>query len=58
MTEYEPQARYDAKNTQQVKLKLNIQTDADILEWLNKQPNKQGAIKQLVRTQIRKEAGA
>ena len=46
------QAKYDKANTKQVAIKLNITTDADILEWLAKQPNKQGYIKQLIRRDI------
>lgn len=49
-------ARYDAKNTKQFKMKLNLKTDADIIEWLDNQPNKQGRIKELIRADIQKEA--
>ena len=42
-------ARYDAKNTKSVKLKLNKKTDRDILSWLDQQENKQGYIKGLIR---------
>lgn len=42
-------ARYDKTNTRQLKMKLNTNTDADILAWLDAQPNKQGAIKALIR---------
>lgn len=45
----EAQARYDAKNTRQIKMKLNLKTDADILAWLDQQESKQGAIKQAIR---------
>ena len=45
----EASARYDAKNTVQIKLKLNKKTDADILEWLDGCGNKQGFIKDLIR---------
>lgn len=41
--------RYDAKNTVQVKLKLNKNTDADIIKKLSEVPNKQGFIKDLIR---------
>ena len=50
---YEPQKRYDAKNTVQVKLKLNINTDKDILARLKKVGNKQGYIKSLIRKDIK-----
>lgn len=51
----ERQARYDAKATTRVALKLNNNTDADILEWLEKQPSKQGAIKKAIREMIKEE---
>ena len=44
--------KYDAANTVQVHLKLNLNTDADILEWMSKQKNVQGAIKQLIRADM------
>ena len=49
-----PQERYDRKNTVQVKLKLNMKTDADIIEYLNTLDNKQGTLKELIRKEIRK----
>lgn len=48
----ERQARYDAANTTQVKLKLNLFTDADILAHLEQQESKQGYIKALIRADI------
>ena len=50
-----PQARYDAKNTTHVRLKLNLKTDADILEALERSGNKQGYIKSLIRADIAKK---
>ncbi len=47
--------RYDNANTRQVKMKLNIKTDADILAWLDAQDSKQGAIKELIRKEIKKQ---
>lgn len=47
--------RYDEAHTTSVHLKLNTKTDQDIIRWLWKKPNKQGAIKQLIREQIRRE---
>lgn len=44
--------RYDAANTKQFKMKLNIKTDADIMNWLDKQESKQGAVKLAVRKEI------
>ena len=46
-------ARYDAKATKQIHLKLNIKTDADILEHLEKQKSIQGYIKDLIRKDIK-----
>lgn len=46
--------RYDAAHTRQVKLKLNLKTDADILKRLDAEPNTQGYIKRVVREDIAK----
>lgn len=40
-------------NTVMLTVKLNKRTDADVIEWLAQQPNKQGAIKELIRNEIR-----
>lgn len=45
-------AKYDAKATKQLMLKLNIKTDADILKKLEKVGNKQGYIKALIRADL------
>ena len=47
-------AKYDEKNTVQVKLKLNLKTDKDILEALERSGNKQGYIKELIRADMEK----
>lgn len=47
-------ARWDAANTIQVKLKLNKNTDVDIIEKLQSVDNKQGYIKELIRADIAK----
>lgn len=49
------QAKYDAANTKQVRLKLNTKTDADILERFDRCDNVQGYIKRLVREDIEKK---
>lgn len=49
---YGPQAKYDKANTTQVRMKLNLKTDADILEKLDSVGNKQGYIKALIRADI------
>lgn len=48
-SQYRAQVKYDAKYTRQVHLKLNIKTDADVLEKLDSVPNVQGYIKHLIR---------
>ena len=45
-------AKYDAENTRQIRLKLVLKTDADILEKLDSVGNKQGYIKALIRKDI------
>ena len=49
------QYKYDKSNTQQVMLKLNRNTDADILMKLDSMENRQGYIKELVRKDMREE---
>lgn len=48
------QERYDKKNTVQIKMKLNKNTDKDILEKLGSVTNKQGYIKELIRKDLSK----
>ena len=43
---------YQRTKTRQVALQLNKVHDADILEHLDKQPNRQGYIKALIRADI------
>lgn len=54
MARYESQDRWDKENTIQVKLKLNVQNDADIIERLNSVGRKQTYIKELIRADIAK----
>ena len=49
------QAKYDKDHTVMVTLKLNKDTDAEIICWLQEQPSKQGAIKQLIQREVDKE---
>lgn len=46
--------KYNDANTVQFLMKLNRKTDADILEYLQGVPNKQGLVKELIRERIRK----
>lgn len=48
-------AKYDAKNTKQIHLKLNLKTDKDILEKLEQVDSKQGYIKELIRRDLEKQ---
>jgi hypothetical protein len=50
-------ARYDANNTVRISLKLNLNTDIDILDKLENVANKTGYIKELIRDDIQKNAG-
>lgn len=47
-------AKYDAENTKSFLLKLNKKTDADIIAFLENQPNKMGYIKKLIRDDMQK----
>lgn len=47
---------YDRKNTKLIGMKLNKNTDADILEFLEKQENIQGYLKRLIREDMKKAA--
>lgn len=47
-------AKYDKANTKGLYLKLNVKTDADIIQRLDKEINKQGYIKQLIRDDLNK----
>ena len=48
-----PQTRYDALHTKQFNIKLNKNTDADILTHLTGISNKQGYVKSLIRADMR-----
>lgn len=45
--------KYDSVNTKQYHLKLNIKTDADIIDRLGQEENVQGYIKELIRADIK-----
>ena len=48
----ERQARYDAENTRQYRLKLNMNKDKDIMSRLAETGNMQGYIKMLIRNDM------
>lgn len=52
---YASQARYDAANTTRITIKLNLKTDADILQQLEKADSKAGLIKSALRAYNGKE---
>ena len=52
MPDSEAKRAWDASHTTFIGLKLNNHTDADILRHLDKQANKQGYIKELIRKDI------
>jgi len=45
-------ARYDAKTARYISLKLNSNTDREIIEHLERQQNVQGYLKELIRKDI------
>lgn len=47
-------AKYDAANTKSHLLKLNKKTDADIIAYLDQQPNKLAYLKKLIRDDMQK----
>ena len=47
-------AKYDAANTKSHLLKLNRKTDADIIAFLDQQPNKLAYLKKLIRDDMQK----
>lgn len=53
----ESKAHYEwtKKNTTRFTVKLNHNTDGDILEHLDKQENKQGYVKQLIREDMKRK---
>lgn len=48
-------AKYNATHTKIIPLRLNFDTDKDILDHLAMQPSKMGYIKQLIRDDIAKK---
>lgn len=47
--------KWTANHTKQMKINLNLEADADIIEKLESTGNKQGYIKGLIRADIAKE---
>lgn len=51
---YRAAQKYRREKCRQVRIELNKVYDADILDWLDAQPNKQGYLKDLIRADIAK----
>ena len=49
------QKRWMKEHTTEIKMRLSHSTDGDILQWLDKQPSKQGAIRAVLKEHIRRE---
>lgn len=51
-------AKYQAANTRLLQIRLNNNTDGDIMDWLGRQSSKSGAVKALIRQRIASEDAA
>ena len=49
------QKRWMKEHTSEIKMRLSHSTDNDILQWLDQQPSKQGAIRAVLKEHIRRE---
>ena len=54
MSELSPQRRYELANLKTYTFRLNIKHDADVIAEIEKQDNKQGYVKALIRADIKK----
>lgn len=48
-------SKYNKENLYRFSMDLNKKTDVDLIEWLNRQPSKMGAVKKVLREYIEKE---
>lgn len=56
-TKKEYDLKYQKQNIRQIKLNINKRTEPDLIEWIEKQDNVQGYLKQLIKNDmIRKGA--
>jgi len=55
MTNMEYLNKYEKENLRQIRLKINRKTEPELLEWIEKQENIQGYIKQLIREDMKGE---
>lgn len=54
-TGYAAQAKYTKENTRQYIIRVMKNTELDIIEWLDRQVNKSGYIKSLIRADMNKQ---
>jgi len=47
--------KYQARTQVELNLKMNKETEQDIIDWLNRQESKRGAVKALIRKEIKRE---
>lgn len=59
MSESQKQAtdKWTRNNTRRISCKFMIKSDADVLAWLDQKENKTDYIRQLIRDDIRRQAG-
>lgn len=55
---YEPQRRYHAKAIMRVTVDFNRNTESDLVERIEREPNRSGYIKQLVREDMERRNGS
>ncbi len=55
---YEPQRRYHAKAIMRVTVDFNRNTESDLVERVEREPNRSGYIKQLVREDVERRKGS
>ena len=53
MSKSQNSIKYDKENTKRVYIKLNKNTDSEILSYFDSNPNKQGYIKELIRKDMK-----
>ncbi len=55
-TKYAANNKYHKESTTSISIRMINSTDSDIIKWLEKQPNKAGYIKQLIRDDIHRNS--
>jgi hypothetical protein len=49
---WEAQSKYEKNKCKQVKFRLRLDKDADIIEWLKQQPNVNAKLRELIRAEM------